>query len=191
VRNAGLGPVIAVAGAIIAAVLTYAVNQRAARRERRAKAFAEALATIEEYAEMPYRIRRRRDASMARYDLTDHISDIQARLAYHQALLQLEAPNVANAYAGLVRATKIQAGTQMQDAWTQPLLLDDAAMNLRIRYPRDQIDAARAVTITAMRSAISPRGPAFTLPTANSDSVHQPPGPRQPKPSPDPGSTGT
>lgn len=45
--------------AVFGAFLTYALNQRAARREHQAKTFAEALTAVEEYLEMPYRIRRR------------------------------------------------------------------------------------------------------------------------------------
>jgi len=49
-------PVITLFGAIITVAITYGLNQRATRRERQAKAFAEALAAIEDYAQMPYRI---------------------------------------------------------------------------------------------------------------------------------------
>ncbi|MGY4898659.1 hypothetical protein ACWEEK_24130 [Micromonospora aurantiaca (nom. illeg.)] len=163
--------VIAILGGVISASITYTLNQRAARRERQAKAFAEALNAVEDYAEMPYRIRRRRDTPEARYDLTDEVSKIQSRLAYHQALLQIEAPGVAASYAALVRATKIQAGGQMRQAWQQPVLTTDADMNLQVRYPRDQIDAARGICISTMRGALRRHRTrhAPTLPTANSD----------------------
>ncbi|WP_327034865.1 hypothetical protein [Micromonospora ureilytica] len=163
--------VIAILGGVVSASVTYALNQRATRRERQAKAFAEALNAVEDYAEMPYRIRRRRDTPEARYDLTDEVSKIQSRLAYHQALLQIEAPEVAASYAALVRATKIQAGGQMRQAWQQPVLTTDAGMNLQVRYPRDQIDAARGTCISSMRDALRRRRArhAPTLPTANSD----------------------
>ncbi|MFI7553850.1 hypothetical protein ACIBQ2_29420 [Micromonospora sediminimaris] len=163
--------VIAILGGVVSASITYTLNQRVARRERQAKAFAEALNAVEDYAEMPYRIRRRRDTPEARYDLTDEVSKIQSRLAYHQALLQIEASEVAASYVALVRATKIQAGGQMQQAWQQPLLTTDAEMNLQVRYPRDQIDAARGACIETMRAALRRHWtrPAPTLPTANSD----------------------
>jgi Tfp pilus assembly protein PilE len=169
--------VIAILGGIISASITYWLNQRAARRERRAAVFAEALATVEDYAEMPYRVRRRRDTPEARYALTDEVSKIQSRLAFHQALLQIECPDIAAAYCALVRATKIQAGGQMQDAWQQPVLRTDMEMNLGIRYPRDSIDAARAACITAMRPARGRRGRRHPppLPTANSDPSAPPP----------------
>jgi len=163
--------VIAILGAAISASITYTLNQLAARRDRQAKAFAEALGAVEDYAEMPYRIRRRRDSPDARHELTDEMSKIQTRLAYHQALLQIEAPEVAADYATLVRATKIQAGGQMRHAWQQPVLTTDTEMNLSTRYPRDKIDVARGECIAAMRSALghSRFRSALPLPTANSD----------------------
>jgi hypothetical protein len=163
-----IAAMIAIFGAIISAAMTYAFNQRAARRERLATMFAEALHAVEDYAEMPYRIRRRRNSPTARYDLTDEVSRIQSRLAYHQGLLQIEAPGVAGSYAQLVRAAKTQAGTQMERAWQHRVLATDAAMNLRVRYPRDEIDAARGRCITVMRAALG-RSPATTASTANSD----------------------
>jgi hypothetical protein len=161
--------VIALVGGIITASVAYGLNQRAASRERRAEAFAKALAAVEDYAEMPYRVRRRRDNPEARYALTEEVSKIQSQLAFHQALLQIESPDVGSAYNTLVRAAKIQAGTQMKEAWQQPALTTDAAMNLGVRYPRDEIDAARATCITAMRRALGNRDNAAVPPTANSD----------------------
>ncbi|MFF1301873.1 hypothetical protein [Streptomyces sp. NPDC058307] len=61
--------------AVFGAFLTYALNQRAARREHQAKTFAEALTAVEEYLEMPYRIRRRPESSASmRQQLTDEVS---------------------------------------------------------------------------------------------------------------------
>jgi hypothetical protein len=57
----------------------YLLNQIWARNERRAKAFAEALAAIENYLEMPYRVRRRPASdSQTRATLTNQMSDIKA-----------------------------------------------------------------------------------------------------------------
>jgi hypothetical protein len=163
---------VAFVGIIVGASATYRYNQMAARRERRAGAFAAAIGVVERYAEMPYRVRRR-DTPEARHDLADEISEIQAQLAHHQALLQIECPEVAEKYTALVRAAKIQAGGQMQEAWTHPVLKTDAEMNLRIRYARDQIDLARNECITAMRLALpgTSRKAVSPLPTANSDPI--------------------
>jgi hypothetical protein len=154
-----LAGVIAVAGAAVTVALTYGLNQRAARRERQSSAFAEALAAIEDYAELPYRIRRRPGTPSARHELTEQISQIQSRIAFHQAWLSIEAPGVAESYADLVQATKAQAGKQMSDAWLEPAATKDAQVNLGVAYGRDKINAARVRCIGAMRGALGRRPP--------------------------------
>lgn len=143
-------PVLAALGAVV----LWALNQLAHRRERRNKAFAAALAAVEAYAEMPYRIRRRPDNIRTRYELTDQVSTVQADIAWHQAWLELEAPTVAGPYRALVRAARGQAGAQMHHAWTCEPLRHDREMNLHIAYPREQIDAARDGCLAAMTSAL-------------------------------------
>jgi hypothetical protein len=152
-----LAGLISVAGAAFSVALTYGLNQRAARRERHSQVFAEALTAIEDYAEMPYRIRRRPRELSAQHELTEQISQIQSRIAFHQAWLWIEAPSVAEPYAELVRTTKTQAGTQMRDAWRQPAVVKTADFNLAVPYPRDRINAARARCIDAMRDALGRR----------------------------------
>lgn len=138
--------------ALIGAYLAYNFNQRAVRRERRAKTFAEALTTVEEYLEMPYRIRRRPESSSSvRQQLTDEVSGLLARMAFHQAWLQIEASAVAESYSALVAAARAEAGAQMSLAWQQPPITTDVGMNLGVPYPRDQSIAARATCIAMMR----------------------------------------
>lgn len=149
-----LGGVIAVAGAVVTAALTYGLNQRAARRERQSTAFAEALSAIEDYAELPYRIRRRPGTPSARHELTEEISQIQSRIAFHQAWLCIETPSVARSYEELVRTAKAQAGKQMKQAWLESATRKDAQVSLVEAFPRDEINAARGRCIGAMRGAL-------------------------------------
>jgi hypothetical protein len=170
-------PVIAILGAVLTALLTYALNQRSARRERRARAFGEALSVIEDYAEMPYRIRRRPGTVESRQQLTEEVSRIYSRLAFHQALLDIEAPAVADAYRLLTSEAKVQVGEQMKAAWQKPLRTTDAEMNLEKHYDRGRVDAARDRCVATMRASLG-RGrfptPAKRLP------AKQPPAPRLP-----------
>jgi hypothetical protein len=152
-----LAGAIAVAGSAIAVALTYALNQRAARRERQTRAFAEALTAIEDYAEMPYRIRRRPGSPDARHALTEQISQVQSRIAFHQAWLSIETPQVAGCYELLVRAAKRQAGRQMSEAWLMPPARKDSRVNLGTAYARDEINAARTTCIDSMRGALQRR----------------------------------
>ncbi|MGI3200604.1 hypothetical protein ACRJ4W_23030 [Streptomyces sp. GLT-R25] len=138
--------------ALLGAFLTYALSQRVVRREHRAKTFAEALTAVEEYLEMPYRIRCRPDSSSAvRQQLTDEVSSLLARMAFHQAWLQIEATTVAGPYASLVATARAEAGAQMSLAGQQPLITSDSGMNLGLPYPRDRSNAARATCIEVMR----------------------------------------
>ncbi|TQM35624.1 hypothetical protein [Pseudonocardia cypriaca] len=140
--------------AFFGAVVVWAFGQRAARRERRATAFAAALAAVETYAEFPYRVRRRATTETARHELATEISKNQAEIAFHQAWLDLEAPTAANAYRKLVQATRRQAGQQMHDAWLQPAITTDADMNLEVAYPRTEIDTARVRCQQHMKAAL-------------------------------------
>ncbi|MER6163295.1 hypothetical protein [Streptomyces violaceorubidus] len=138
--------------ALLGAYLTYTLAQRAVRRESRAKTFAEALTTVEEYLEMPYRIRRRPESSPAvRQQLTDEVSGLLARMAFHQAWLQIEASAVAGPYSALVATARAEAGAQMSLAWQQSPITTDSGMNLGVPYPRDRSIAARANCIAMMR----------------------------------------
>ncbi|MEV6348980.1 hypothetical protein [Actinoplanes sp. NPDC051851] len=155
--TAVLAPIIAILGAALVALLTYGLNRRAARRERRALAFGEALSVVEDYAEMPYRIRRRSGSADGRQKLTEEVSRIYSRLAFHQALLDIEAPVVASAYRHLANEAKAEVGEQMKTAWQKPVRTTDAEMNLEHHYGRDRVDAARDHCVATMRAALGQR----------------------------------
>jgi len=155
--DSGFGPaawatIIAAAIAAVVAVAGYVLTQAWARRERRAKAFADALAAVEDYLEAPYRIRRRQASTPeARATLTSALSDLQARMALHGAWLEVEAAAVAEAYEALVSAARTEAGTQMTDAWNSAPLTSDADMNLNVAYPHPDSDAQRLLVARSMR----------------------------------------
>jgi hypothetical protein len=149
---------VTVAAALIAAVVAvagYMLTQAQARRERRAKEFAQALAAVEEYLEAPYRIRRRPAATPEiRGALTNSLNDLQARIAHHRAWLHVEAPAVATAYDALVAAARSEAGNQMREAWNCAPPAADAEMNLLVAYTHPEADAERAKVIAVMRQNI-------------------------------------
>lgn len=149
-----VAPFVAIFGAALTALLTYLLNRRAARRERRAHAFGEALSVVEDYAEMPYRIRRRPGTVEGRNQLTEEVSRIYSRLAFHQALLDIEAPRVADAYRFLVNAAKAEVGGQMKTAWQEPVRTSDAEMNLQEHYDRAHLNRARDRCVATMRVAV-------------------------------------
>ena len=156
--------VIAAALALLGSLALWVLNQHAARRERRSAAFGDALAAVERYMELPFRIRRRRDGPAARHDLASLISDIQVDLAHHQGWLDLVAPTVASAYRDLVTAARRDAGTAMSTSWLESPITTDRDMNLGARFSRERTDAARARCVDAMNGALHPgRWPAKAL----------------------------
>lgn len=157
----GFGPaqwstIIAALIAAIVAVTGYLLSQAQARKERRAREFAQALATVEEYLEAPYRVRRRQASTPGTRDaLANALSDLQARIAHHRAWLHVEAPAVGHAYDALVQAARSEAGTQMTEAWNSAPLTSDTDMNLKVAYQHPSSDAERANVIAVMRRNLS------------------------------------
>jgi hypothetical protein len=153
----GFGPaqwstIIAAVIAVLVAVTGYALTQAWARRDRRAREFADALAAVEEYLEALYRVRRRQaPTAEVRAELAAALSDLQGRIAFHRAWLQVEAPAVSRAYDALVLAARSEAGTQMTEAWNTEPISSDPDMNLIIGYSHPKADAERARVIAAMR----------------------------------------
>ena len=142
--------------AVVIAALTYWQAQQQGRRERRAKAFAEALQAVEEYMEGPYRIRRRPDEDEAgRWQITESLSAVKARVSFHQAWLQTEGlDEVCDAYESLVRASLVEAGPAMTAAWESAGVRRDAELPLGQAYPRPQVDQARDGFLAAVRRVL-------------------------------------
>lgn len=145
------------AALIAAAMVTigYFFQQWLARRQRRLESYAQALRAVHDYLETPYLIRRRDGSTDARRSIIGQINEIQSRLNYHCALLQLHGPKrVSDAYDDLVRKARREAGAQMKDAWTEPAATQDADMSLGRAYAHPEADAALDTAITAMRKKI-------------------------------------
>jgi len=94
---------IALLTAIIAgtvALIGYSFAQFANRRERKSKLFAEALAVIYEYQELPFRIRRRAASDgVTRAALGGLTSDVMTKLGFYLAWLHMESPEVGALHA--------------------------------------------------------------------------------------------
>jgi len=160
----GFGPlevatvVAAVLGALIAALVVvagYRQQKNATRREERVTVYAEALRAVEDYLESPYLILRRDGSHQARMDLVRHVSDIQSRLAFHRAWLQIHAASeTSTAYEELVLCAKAEAGTQMTDAWrSRPTRRDrDVPLATPLQQPRS--NAAKTKVLEAMRKEV-------------------------------------
>lgn len=125
----------AVIGAVVAAIvaaITLIVNGRRARRDRHRELFAAAFADIGHYCEFPYIVRRRRHdvPEEERLRISTELSEVQRKLNHNRAVLQVEAPRVAEAYARLVAATRDVAGGAIRDGWNLAPVTSDAGVHV-------------------------------------------------------------
>lgn len=142
----------------LVAVLVYLFQQAAQRRTQRAAAYAEALRSIEDYLENPYRIRRKDGAPEARRELTQHLSDVKSAINLHKGWLAVHAPPcVFDAYMEFEQAAIDDAGDQMSQAWRTKPTKNDCDVPLGVGYDRTRADAAKAVVVATMRADVGPR----------------------------------
>ena len=93
-------------GTVIAAVVTglvalhvFAGNQYQARRDRLRKDFAEALAAVERYAELPYRILRRQASTPdVRGHIAEQVHEVQQDILFHKSWVRIQSSEVADVY---------------------------------------------------------------------------------------------
>ena len=119
----------AAAIAAVVSVMGFMLNQSWSRRDRRAKSFADAMAALTRWEQVPFTIWRRPSSSPeVRSILGKEITECYAGVTYHIALLRLESPLVGDAYV-LLNNTLQQAKNDNQDrAWGSPLLTSDQDM---------------------------------------------------------------
>lgn len=148
-----LVPTITAALAVVVALVARHLQLRDKRRDDLRALFSDALAAIATYEELPYLVRRRSDAPpMTSAELTWHASQVQTRLDYFVARLELEATELGSAYELLVRAARQETGAHVSEAWGQPRITADTEMPLGSRYPRDAVDAQRTACLAVMQS---------------------------------------
>lgn len=148
----GTATLIAAILAAAIAIIGYSFQQTLARRERIAGIYSEALRAVEDYLEAPYLLRRRDGSDATRTSLTMHVSEIQSRIAYYSALIQIHAPKrVSSAYDNLVRAARREAGPQMTAAWKGKPTKRDRDVPLLEPFSRTQSDIERHKFICLIR----------------------------------------
>lgn len=115
-----------VAPAVIAAIITGVIavisliaNGRRARADRQRELFGAAFGDIARYCEFPFIVRRRRHdlPEEERMRISTELSEVQSKLNHNRAILRVEAPRVARAYAALVLGTREVAGESIRQGW--------------------------------------------------------------------------
>lgn len=151
----GAATILAAVIAALVVVVGYFVQQSFVRRERRARAYSEAVRAVEDYMEAPFLILRRDGTVVTQRQITDKISDIQSRIAYHQAELSIYASSdIASAYSELVLAARKEAGSAMTAAWNAKPVRRGRAVPLGSRFSRARSDTALHALLALMRSDV-------------------------------------
>lgn len=115
---------------IFSAVALFALQQRSTAREQLRQHFADALADIYRWAELPYRVRRRNPAPEVRYEMAARISDLQEQLQHHSAWLRVENRDVHAAFIRLRDVVKEGTRADLQSAWKAAAIESDSDMSL-------------------------------------------------------------
>lgn len=154
-----LVPLVVAALSILGAAMTYRRQQQDRYRDHLRGLFSEALRAVADYQEVPYLVRRRGDASpMTAAELVRHTGDVQSRLDFYTARLQLESEHLGRAYERLIRAVRQESGPHISEAWRQPRLASDGQMPLGAAYPRDLADTQREECLRVMREYVAGAG---------------------------------
>lgn len=120
------------ASAIIGSVATMAFARVNEATDRRRERYAEAVQTLVAWTEFAYRVRRRADNSPGTLStLANRGHDLQERLAYHQAWIATEHPDLAHAYATTRAIIDHDVGPCVSDAWMNDPILAPSDMNLK------------------------------------------------------------
>ncbi|WP_051879257.1 hypothetical protein [Streptomyces sp. NRRL B-24720] len=143
----------------VVALIGYWSNQHIKRRETKIPVYAEALLAIHQYEELPYAIRHRKQAEdgEVRAMLAEKMSDVFARINYHQTLLTMDAPVVGQAYAALFDRTREYGGPHRREAWNTSPIVADVDMSQAAYFPYDNQDELD-VCLLAMRRELAPWG---------------------------------
>ena len=148
-----------VSAAVVASVLalagvlaTVAANQYLARQDRLRKDFAEALAAVERYAELPYRVLRRQTSDAeTRERLSDAIHEVQQDLLFHRSWVRVQDAHAADTYDALVGAARREAGQAMTRAWGTDPIASDEGMPLGVGLTFPEMERRREEYIETVR----------------------------------------
>ncbi len=146
------GPVIAAVITGLVALVVLVVNQYQTRQDARRKDFAEALAAVERYAELPYRVLRRQGSTPeVRGRIAEFIHEVQHDLMFHRNWMRIQSPRVADVYDSLLQTTREEAGSAMTDAWKVTPISKDEDMPLGVSFTFPRMAHERIKYIEAVR----------------------------------------
>jgi hypothetical protein len=121
--------------AAIVAIIGYLVTQTQIRRDRKAREFADALAALCDYVQLPYSIYLRRLAipkispgdalaeaeAEAHSDVSKRMNEVWSHMHFSQIWLQVESQEVGQKYEELVTEARSDGPESRQRAWDDEL----------------------------------------------------------------------
>ena len=114
-------PIIVALIAAATALIGYLVNGRLNRISDKMKSYAEALAAVEHYRQLPYMIYRLHDSTPeTRAQLAKMIGEAQESLSFHRRWLDLGSPAVSAAYNKMVDKIRKDNNIYRQQALDAP-----------------------------------------------------------------------
>jgi hypothetical protein len=123
-----------VVAAVVAGVVslgTTAVEGRKARVDRQRQVFAAAFEACASYKEFPYIVRRRNEGDPSeRARIAGELTSVQRQLNNSLAILQIEAPEVAERYEALVHQLRATAGAEIRRSWELPSIPADGSQSI-------------------------------------------------------------
>ena len=149
-----LAALAAVGLAALLASWQYRKQKEKDRKDARAQVYAQALQVVEDYLETPYLVMRRNgDSPESLVALTTWISEVQSRLQFSRAWMDVHAPDdIRECFDTLVRTAKREAGPQMTDAWNSPPKSPGEQVPIGEAPRRDASDKARSQLVELMRA---------------------------------------
>jgi hypothetical protein len=163
-------PVIVALIAAAAALTGYLVNGRLNRINEKTKAYAEALAAVEHYKQLPSTIYRLHDSTAeTRAKLAKMIGETQENLAFHRRWLDLDSPAVGSAYNKLVDKIRETNSIYRRQAFDAPPPSADSDLESFGGKFHTHSDAERTECMLAMRRELRLfRRPVHVHPTKSS-----------------------
>ena len=142
--------------AACASVSGFLLNQWYSRRERKAKAFAEALAAMRQYQNFPFAVWRRSACDAATRDrFSEEQSRIGTQVRFHLVWLQIDSPVVGEAYEALWNAVRPRRYENRIAAWRAPPHTRDERMGEDPPFHRNLGGPETVLCIRAMRNELS------------------------------------
>jgi hypothetical protein len=137
------------------ALAGYLFNAAAGRRIERARRFADALAAVERYKQLPYTFARLHDGTtQSRIKLAELLGETQVELSFNRRWLALESPELSAAYEKLVHKIKELNRTFRKEALARPASTKDADIEFDSPYDYNE-HAERMECIRIMRRNLS------------------------------------